>query len=740
VQYTRSGDQPVTNANSLQYHNLVLTGSGIKTAPAGSLIIKGNLSKSGTASFAHNNGTVLINGTTIQTYSSNLPVMEFYNITINNPIGFSTASDMIIEAELGFGNNAKLDLQSGFITLKSTTTNTANIGKIPATASISYQTNTGFIVERYIATGIAGSQHTKSWQLLAVPVNNSQTVKAAWQEGAASPNENPKPGYGTQITSNLSGATGLGFDVYSPGGASMKTFNPSGAGSWDGIPNTSSYPVYNNKGYMVFIRGDRSVINFSGPNSSPLPTTLRAAGKIFFPGSNPPPSVTVLPGKYESVGNPYASSIDLVSLFSLFTGDIQNVFYVWDPRLTTGPNSAYGLGGYRTLTFNGTNYDVTPPGGSYGSTAGSIQSGQAFLVKSLSSGGTVNFTENCKVQANSLVTRPSLTNMPKIITNLSVLSNNNFVLLDGVMNKFSGNYSNETDVHDALKITQGNESMSIETEGAVLSVNARKLPEHCDTIQLRLEQLKQRQYRFEFFAQHLSVDGFEAYLEDQFLHTLTEISLTDTTFIEFTTDYTTPGSLDASRFRIIFSKKLQSSPFAFMEIKGERMSNSNTLLQWQVTNEYEVEKYKIERSRDGALFYPIAITFKNHRLHSSYTYIDSLTPEETAYYRIQAIALNGRSTYSETFKINGSTVKPGIEIFPNPIADRTIRLHFTRPNKGSYHFKLVNSEGRTVFSGQQYILQDMVKTIYLPGISKGVYQLLISYLNGESIVKKVIVE
>ena len=62
VEYMRSGDQPVTNATGLIYSNLLISGTGNKTAPSGILTVQGNLIKSGTSTFAHNGGTVLLNG------------------------------------------------------------------------------------------------------------------------------------------------------------------------------------------------------------------------------------------------------------------------------------------------------------------------------------------------------------------------------------------------------------------------------------------------------------------------------------------------------------------------------------------------------------------------------------------------------------------------------------------------------------------------------------------------------
>ncbi len=62
VEYSRTGDQPITNAEWIGLSKPFISGSGNKTAPSGNLIIKGNFSKTTNATFLHNNGTVILNG------------------------------------------------------------------------------------------------------------------------------------------------------------------------------------------------------------------------------------------------------------------------------------------------------------------------------------------------------------------------------------------------------------------------------------------------------------------------------------------------------------------------------------------------------------------------------------------------------------------------------------------------------------------------------------------------------
>ncbi|MEO8088586.1 MAG: hypothetical protein ABI763_17340, partial [Bacteroidota bacterium] len=80
VKYTRSGDQPITNSNGLNYSNLNLSGSGNKTAPPGVLTVNGNLVKTGTSVFLHNNGTVSLNGNSNQNFAG----LTYNNLLLSN--------------------------------------------------------------------------------------------------------------------------------------------------------------------------------------------------------------------------------------------------------------------------------------------------------------------------------------------------------------------------------------------------------------------------------------------------------------------------------------------------------------------------------------------------------------------------------------------------------------------------------------------------------------------------------
>ena len=639
VDYSRSipqlstDDQPITNANNLVYQNLSFSGSGNKTAPAGTLIIQGNLSKSGTASFIHNNGTVILNGTSTQTYTSSFPIMRFNNLTNLNAAGVQINNDLAVYKQLLLGTNSKTILNAGNIHLKSDNTTTANVAPVPDNATIIYAAAGRFVVERYIAN------HSKAWQLLAAPTKGS-TVNATWQEGNI-PGGNTNPGFGTQITSNVPNATNLGFDQ-SSASPSMKTYN-SATNQWEGIASTKDLLIENTKGYFLFVRGDRSVTGISQPSTA---TTLRTIGKIYAPGTEAPTTVYVPENSFASVGNPYASAINFGSVKK--TGGVTESYYIWDPLLTTSEYSAYGYGGYRTVSFG----YVVPASGQYNDVNNipEIQSGQAFFVYA-STSGTVTFSENNKVSGSISLFKPMKEPkepMAQLRTNLYVFNNEAPILLDGTLIQFDPSYSNELDNWDAIKIYNSGENISIASNGKNITIERRQIPVLHDTLFYSIEQMQQREYQFEFIGSYLDEYGMEAFLEDNYLHTRTQLSLTGITFIKFIVN-NMAASRSKNRFHIVFAAAAGPLPATFVSLKGYQQ-NKNIAIEWKMENERDIINYTVEKSAEGNRFIPANIKKAKNMNASTYNWLDTDPFDGNNYYRIKSTGINGEEKYSQVIR------------------------------------------------------------------------------------------
>ena len=250
---------PIVSTAVAVAHNITINAGASLTVTGNTLQIKGNVANNGT--FTATNGTIEYNGTAGQniavgTFATN----TIKDLVISNAAGVTLAPAAILNItnSLTFGAAGAILTPFGTLTLKSTPTGTAWVGDMT-----NHTLNGNITVERYIASG---TNHGKSWQLLAIPTigptpATGQSIKNAWQEGAAAANGNPNPGFGTMLTSDVAGAASQplpGFDAFTSPGPSIKAYDGA-TNTYIGPPNTG-IAIYDKKGYFVLVRGDRSRI------------------------------------------------------------------------------------------------------------------------------------------------------------------------------------------------------------------------------------------------------------------------------------------------------------------------------------------------------------------------------------------------------------------------------------------------------------------------------------------------
>lgn len=426
------------------------------------------------------------------------------------------------------GNNLAT---GGFLTIKSTLNNTGRIAPVTGSGAI---TGTA-TVERYLP-----SNPFRAWRLLSVPVQGAQTFKQSWQENQA-PMLNGVPGYGTILTSSTGGN---GYDTITTGNSLLQ---------WNGTAYTgvaaTTNPMATNKGYFVYIRGDRSVTTTMGvPVPTPSgATTLRTTGTLNDGVSQT--SIAAAAGLNILVGNVYASPIDFLNITK--TGI--TAFKLWDPKLQ-GSNF---VGGYQTFSASTSPaYVPVPGGGSFGSTPNTrIESGQAFFVSS-TSGGSITLTEAAKTTGSRNVMRGTA---PKaqIKATLYAATATGQAIVDGNVVVFDNTYSNGSDDNDIIKVTNFGENFGINNNGSTLVVDARKdlSSETDNVIEYNISSLKKQQYTLEFSAQNIEA-GVNAYLEDKYLGTKTPVSLTSKQNVTFQVTADAASSA-AGRFRIVLQREVK---------------------------------------------------------------------------------------------------------------------------------------------------------------------------------------
>lgn len=460
----------------------------------------------------------------------------------------SVGDTLRIYTGIDFTGNSSgvLALNGQEIKLKSSASGTAYIGQSSTT---SLTGATAITAERYIP-----ANSNRAWRLLAVPTTGSQTINSAWQNGQAS-GVAGTAGLGSWITSNVAGATSVGYDAQTPGN-SLLTYNQT-SNLWVGVTSnttTTQLAPSGTDGYMLYIRGDRTATN---SNPTITPTTLFSRGGIKQNNQSAitvPAETNIATGNYVMIGNPFASTINLPSLtLGGFANQSLLNFFVWDPQMGT-------IGGFVTLQKSGANYVAQTVGGvtfPQNSIVNTIQSGQAFFIQSQTASGTVAVPEAAKVTTSSLVFRPGIAAAAAkryLITALYAGQDNTARIMDGTTQYFDPSFSNLVDDADARKLGNFTENLGISNGVATLSVEKRGAIAPADTIFFSISNMKIQGYQLRFIAAKLTQPGVRAFLEDSYLHSSTPVALNDTTTVNFSVD-ANAGSYASNRFRLVFKTR-----------------------------------------------------------------------------------------------------------------------------------------------------------------------------------------
>lgn len=706
INYTSSSPQTIALEN---YYNLTSSSTGSRTMPAGTIGVAGTFTKAGTNAYSFTSGNIVnYNGTDqpVAAFTAGASTGATYdNLTLSNSGTKTLSGNTDVESDLSLNNSITLALGSNYLTLKSTATKTARVAPVSATiGGITYGTG-GFIVERYYP----GS---RSWRLITAPVtvNGSKSIFNSWQVGA----NNSLPGLGTYVTGpGESSANGL--DVSPAHNYSMKTFNQA-TSSFDGLGNTKTTlisgtagvpTVPDNKGFFMFVRGDRTSSNPDPFNQwvTPNSTTLKDTGRIQYAGYSFPCNTNTGTHRYTLVGNPYASPVDFTTLSR---NNVDNKFRAWDPTLNTVGGYAYWDG------------STIAPVISKQTTI--IQSKQAFIVETTnSSSPSISFAEANKSSVNNLLLfRPAPTTGGLLIVNLFTVNNGDVHPADGIVAKYNDDYDNGIDRMDMLKFTNINETFAIASNSTTLAIEKRTLLSKNDVVQFSFKRTRQLSYRLEVRIDDIVKNrNLQAYLEDKYLATSTPLNMSGTTWVDF--DVTgDAASAVADRFRIVFKKVA-----GFNHISAN-MLYSDVLVNWNIENETTASHYEVERSTDGISFTKLGdVNASEIQPLSAFNYTDVEPTAGIYYYRIKAVNEYGAYEYSDIAKVKVAKTKTQMYVYPNPVINGMIGLQMGKAAAGTYNVRLLNTNGQAILSKQlQHSAGTNTEYIsYSQSLGKGTYQL-----------------
>ncbi len=648
-------------------------------------------------------------------YLSGTQPTTLYNLTINkNTAGTALKSAVAVRNVLGVYNG--ILFTDSNLTLRSDNSLTARVDVVPATAAITGKT----IVERYFPA-------RRAWRLVTAPLSNTPSIFNTWQN---------KGVYITSINtcvsgSNPTGAGGNGLDSSPQNNSSMKTWDYSSQAL---LPVLNTYVALSpgtngnadNTGYFLFVRGDRNFNNFYIPNTNN--TTLSSNGELQVGTQNFMAVNTS--GGLTLIGNPFASPVDFNAVNR---NNLVKRFYVWDPSLNV-------VGGYVML-------DDLDNDGVYTKSVNTsqqnkhIQSGQAFFVQTLSNAvAGISFPETCKSAGNNnSLFRPrtgqSSTQTIRFVLNMPA-SDSSIILADEALLECNTLFNDTVNLDDAVKFTNINENIGLVRSTKLLTAERRSLLKANDTIFLKLTRTTQRPYQLQIIPSSINDQNLLAWLEDSYLNSSKQISLTNTSVVDFNIDGNT-ASAAPDRFKIVF-KQVQVLPVTIISIKAYQQNEMNAI-EWKVTNEINIVQYEVERSVNGNDFTTIGIIVTNSFIENQYRFSDHQPASGNNFYRIKYMEVNGEWKYTAIVRV--AIKEEGMTVFPNPVKDNIIHLQLNNYPLGKYRVKLMNQAGQIVYEGkiQNTSLSSHHSIIPKKLLTTGIYDLQVTGEDNIITTKKIIV-
>lgn len=123
-------------------------------------------------------------------------------------------------------------------------------------------------------------------------------------------------------------------------------------------------------------------------------------------------------------------------------------------------------------------------------------------------------------------------------------------------------------------------------------------------------------------------------------------------------------------------------PVTFLGFVAKKNADGTTKLLWNVGDEINVNNYVVERSSNGTDFTTVGTVTATGK--TNYSLEDNLAVNETRYYRVKNVDIDGASKYTPVIKVTGNKRASGqIQLYPVPAYDQVYVQHDKAPDRGN---------------------------------------------------------
>lgn len=164
-------------------------------------------------------------------------------------------------------------------------------------------------------------------------------------------------------------------------------------------------------------------------------------------------------------------------------------------------------------------------------------------------------------------------------------------------------------------------------------------------------------------------------------------------------------------------------PVTFTSISGT-IHNGQAKITWNVAQEIDVDRYEVEESSDGRSFR--TLTNMSAAGRSSYQANDGQVWSGANFYRVKAVDIDGKLTYSKIIRLDNGSSDQNVQLYPNPTRGE-INLALNGLSANTYRLQVVNALGQAVY--QQSLTHDggnRSLPLNLNNLPAGIYQVQLS--------------
>ncbi len=167
------------------------------------------------------------------------------------------------------------------------------------------------------------------------------------------------------------------------------------------------------------------------------------------------------------------------------------------------------------------------------------------------------------------------------------------------------------------------------------------------------------------------------------------------------------------------------------------LSGDNVLLTWSTAQEFNNNRFEIERSYDGRSWEHVTevISNGNNSMGSKYSYTDRNTATANIYYRILQVDAFNHFQYSPVKRVHKGEVSQPANIYAS--SKQAVTIDFNSEVKNNIRVNVLNMNGQLI-ARKDYPQSTYSITMNIPSVVRGMYVVQVSDNNGMNEVKKLI--